>query len=236
MPMLISNDLKQIGGIISCLLIIACAPQPINQSVNSGANDTSIDFSGSWELDYRRSDDVNRELKSLFRKLQRAAENRASNRDPRFRQNSSINIGGSNPVASVVAAARLADTITRSPVLEIDQSGNQIEVKRGDSFALTCEFHGDTPQLIENALGTEVCGWDHHQLVFKIALPDNLTISHRMTIAPDGQKLHVATTVASSSALTPFTLSRIYDRFEPLSSDDNCEYTLSRGKSCTASH
>ena len=54
-----------------------------------------------------------------------------------------------------------------------------------------------------------------------------------MTLAPDGQSLHIATTVANGSQ--PFTLNRVYYRFDPLPPDYSCEYTLSKGNVCSRS-
>ncbi len=89
------------------------------------------------------------------------------------------------------------------------------------------------PEFVETPFGTELCGWDGHQLIFHVSLPDGLTVRHRMTVAPDRQQLHVATTVTSTAAPAPFTLNRVYQRFEPLPSEYDCEYTLSKKKTCS---
>lgn len=218
--------------VIVCALAAACSQQPARKSVvRETPNKVPSDFSGSWEMDHSRSDDVNQELKELFRKMSRSAQNQAPQRDSRSR---SIDIGvSSGAVASTVALARLAESITRSQVLEIEQGENAIEVTRKDDFSLTCGFQENISQLVETAFGAEWCGWDEDRMIFHVSLPDGLTISHRMTIAPDRQKIHIATTVASTAAPAPFTLSRFYNRFEPLPSEFDCEYTLSKKKACS---
>lgn len=215
------------GLIVVWPVIAGCTQTPVGESVNrENLRAMPIDFSGSWEMDYTRSDDAYRALKKQFRRMRGSAQSSGS------RDSNSISISSSG-VESILALARLAESITRPQVLEIAQSRNEIEVKRQDDFAFTCGFYDRTAQPVETAFGTELCGWDGDQLVFHVSLPGGLTVSHRMTIAPDRQKLHIATTVASTAAPAPFTLSRFYDRFEPLPSDYDCEYTLSKKKTCT---
>ena len=110
-----------------------------------------------------------------------------------------------------------------------------ITIEREDNFALSCSFHDDTPEPVIDDLGSELCGWDAHQLVFLISMPDGLRVNHRMSIARDGQKLHIATTITNSSSSGPFTLNRVYYRFNALPEDYNCTYTLSKGNVCSRS-
>jgi hypothetical protein len=185
-------------------------------------------------MDYGRSDNVQQKLDSLYRELQRDAERRArAQSSDRRTRGPTVNIGPSNnQVRSLVALARMAELTTASQVLEIAQSDASIEVKREENFALNCVFQDRAPEAQEDQLGNEICGWDAHQLIFIISLPDGLRINHRMTMAEDGQSLHVATSVNSSEARAPFQLNRIYYRFDPLPPDYDCEYTLSKGNVC----
>ncbi len=86
---------------------------------------------------------------------------------------------------------------------------------------------------METPLGSEVCGWDVHQLVFRILLPEGLSIQHRMTLAEDGERINIATTVVSDQVSYPFTLNRVYNRFEPAEAGYTCTQTFSRGRVCT---
>ena len=221
-----------LGGVmILWPLVAACSQQPVPENMTrESVHMARIDFSGSWEMDHSRSDDAYQELKALVRKLGRASP-RSGQGDSRSR-NMSVGVS-SGTVNTLVALARLAEQIARPQVLEIEQSGREIEVKREDDFALTCDFYDRIPEFVETPFGTELCGWDGHQLIFHVSLPDGLTVQHRMTVAPDRQQLHVATTVASTAAPVPFTLNRVYQRFEPLPSEYDCEYTLSKKKTCS---
>jgi hypothetical protein len=142
---------------------------------------------------------------------------------------------GNNSVASLVGLARMADMITDTELLEISQEEYEIKIDREGSFALICEFYNEGPQIHDDEFGREICGWDSHQLLIKIVLPDGLTIVHRLTLARRGDKLNIATTVMSDRVSQPFTLDRVYRRYKPLPADYECEETLTRGKVCRRS-
>jgi len=133
----------------------------------------------------------------------------------------------------VIGLARMSDLITRSPLLKIEQSEHEIKVKREENFALGCEFYAGQYSSIETPLGTEICGWNGRQMVFKILLPEGLSIQHVMTLASYGGKLNIATTVVSDQVSYPFTLNRVYNRFVPGASGYSCTVTLTKGKVCT---
>jgi hypothetical protein len=183
-------------------------------------------------MDYSRSDNINERLQLMLREWQRAAERRA---------NSNSRGRGAGPVVSIdatprgfnglVAAARLAELITESQVLEIEQNDIDIEINRENSFALTCVFSEGEPQVVLDELGAEICGWDANDLIFRIRLPDGLNIHHRVTMSAEGDRLRVTTTVDSDQA-SPFTVNRFYYRFNPMPVDYSCEYTLSKGNVC----
>ncbi len=192
------------------------------------------DFSGFWELDYGRSDKVEERLTHAYRELRRQAEQRARTR--RHDGNSraaafSVPATRSDGMAAIVRLARLADYITTSQILEIEQSQAAISVWREDSFTLNCRFGGPGPVAMHSEFGSERCGWDARQLVFAVSLPEGTRINHRLSLAPDGRRLQIATEVARGAGRS-FTLNRVYNRFEPLPSGFECEYTLSRGNVC----
>jgi hypothetical protein len=226
---------------LAALLLFGCAAQEAGRPPATASEAVMprvlSDFSGHWEMDYGRSDNVQQKLDSVYRELQRAAERAArAQADSRSRGAALGNVAPPNSaVRSLVALARMADHVTASQVLEIEQTEQSIEVKREENFALTCALQTGPPKPQESALGSEICGWDAHQLVFIISLPDGLRINHRMTVAEDGESLQVATTVASADSRTPFTVNRVYYRFEPLPEDYACEYTLTRGRVCSRS-
>jgi len=143
-----------------------------------------------------------------------------------------MSVGG-NDGEAILGMVRLADQITQSPLLQIQQDSREIRVRREGDFDLTCEFRPGELHQVETPFGTEICGWDAHQLVFQLLLPDGLRIRHVMTLGAAGQKLNIATTVKSGQVSFPFLLNRVYNRFEPGAAGYHCEITLSRGKVCT---
>ncbi len=223
---------KLLAPTLLALLLSACASEPEAPA----APETALvlptplvrDFSGHWEMDYGRSDNVDQKLRSLYREMQRNAE-RMARGDQRARM-ASPELQAAN-FRQVVDMARLADMITESQVLEIEQSSDDIAIKRENTFTLSCVFSDEQPQMVIDELGSEVCGWDAQQLLFRIALPDGLDILHRVSMSDDRQRLHVATRVNRRGA-APFTINRFYFRFDPLPEDYECEYTLSRGNVC----
>ena len=197
-------------------------------------NGKSVDFSGHWEMDYSDSDNIQITLNNMVRELRRRAERQAKS-NMNSRSSAGVNIGGTgyNSGPSIIGLAQMADLITQSQLLKVTQEEYEIIIKRDETFALSCEFYGDYFQTVETPFGNEICGWDSHQLLFKILLPEGLSIQHRFTLGPSGERLNVATTVVSDRVSYPFTLNRVYNRFEPGESGFSCELTLTRGKVCT---
>jgi hypothetical protein len=219
--------------LFSILLLCACGSQ--QKTVLEGENTQTVDFSGSWELDYSQSDNIQAKLDSLVRDLRRQAA-RSQQGNMSQGPGSAMVIGPAgtaNSGASIVGLAQMSELITRSSLLEVEQSEHKIKVKREENFALTCEFHAGQYHMVETPLGSESCGWNSHQLVFKIYLPEGLSIQHVMSQGPEGQKLNIATTVVSDQVSYPFTLNRVYQRFVPGNSGYRCKMTLTRGRVCT---
>lgn len=212
------------------VLLSACGSEPTRRQPAAAPAAAAVDFSGHWEMDYGRSDDVNNKLQLMYREWRRLMEKRANN-DRRGVQGPALTIDASRDFNSVVALAKFADFITDSQVLDIEQTKIDIEIRRENNFALTCVFSENDPVTVVDELGSEICGWDAHQLVFHIRMPDGLDIRHQVTMSSVGDRLRVATTVDSKSS-PPFTLNRFYLRFNPLPENYSCEYTLSRGNVC----
>ena len=185
------------------------------------------DLSGSWERDYSRGDDVNQVLRDIYYYLSRTSADRAYTTRPGPVQPSS------RDMASVRALARLAELITRPQVLTISQNENEITVDRKDDFSLECAFYDGVARGTDSDYGTEICGWDGHQLVSHLVLPDGLQITHRFDVSKDREQLRVITTLSSSTSRVPFTLRRFYRRFERLPPDFNCIETLSMKRVCS---
>ena len=221
----------------ACVLVLgvvlaACSQQVAgDKTVRDYAGTVPLDLSGYWERDYSRGDDVNAELGRVLNQLQRSAAYPNGSNDIRLGRNGTSDL--QRRVTTILALARLADVITRVDTLTISQSEHEISVERKGDFAIFCEFYNGNAQGPASEYGNEICGWDGHQFVSRLILPDGLRVTHRFTVAPDGKNLHVGTTVSSKSSSTPFTLDRYYTQFERPSSDFNCIETLSMKRVCS---
>lgn len=230
-------DLRRIcawcTAVISAFLA-SCTQTAQERSEPSAA--APVDFSGHWELNFAQSDNVQAQMSALVRNLRKEAERRAAMRGERGgRGGPGVVLGGSgtDSAPSVIGLARMAELITESQLFEVEQSRTRIEVKREGNFALTCDFLRQATSVRDLGVGREACGWDGSQLVFRIALPEGLSIRHRFSLAPSGDQLGVYTTVFSDRVSSPFSVQRVYNRFEPGDRGYRCEMTVTRGRVCT---
>lgn len=210
------------------MLLTACSADPRRpREVTARA----VDFSGAWEVDHSRSDNIRDRYDAMTRELQRQFNKRAQNMGQA--SGTVVVNNGTNTGASLIGLARMAEVITDTQLLDITQSETKISVKREGNFALRCEFHQGQIQKVQTPLGTEVCGWDDHQLIFQIHLPEGLSVHHRLTMGSEAQRLRMSTTVISDRVSYPFTLNRVFNRYNPSTSGITCKQTLTRGRVCT---
>lgn len=188
-----------------------------------------VDLSGSWEVDYARSDNIQQELNTLARQLRQEIERRARAAEKGY------SVSGA-PIASgrdLLALAEMAELITASELLDITQTEGSLRIKRDNSFALVCRIDRPPPVVSTNPFGQERCGWDAHQLYFDISLPDGLEIRHRVTRAALGNALVVQSAVYSPTVREPFVINKVFTRYDPDKAGFRCTQTLSRGRVCT---
>jgi len=227
-PGLTRSRLRIPGLFVLCLLLAACARQPVidDQMLRfEGAMPT--DFSGSWERDYTRDDEVNAVLRQAYYQLSRTIPDQGFSRNPVPAQPSPRDLN------ALLALARLAEEITRPDYLTIAQDDYEIRIDRKDDFSMLCAFYDGVAKGTESAYGTEICGWDGPQLVSHLVLPDGLQITHRFTRSANGEQLRIVTTVSSTSSRVPFTLRRFYRKFDRSPPDFNCVETLSMKRVCS---
>ena len=205
-------------------LLTACSSEPVRREVAADP----VDMSGHWELDYGRSDNLQARFNAMLRDLRNQQARSAAGSE---RSAATIALGSSQE--SLVGLAQMAELITQSQLLEIDQSRVAIRVAREGNFALSCDYALDEPRFQDYGVGRETCFWDGQQLVFQIRLPEGLDIVHRLSVADTGQTLGIVTSLYSSRVSAPFSLRRIYRRYEPGSQGYTCTETLSRGRVCT---
>ena len=222
---------QRIASILAVLLLAACAaPDPmLDTTTPSFVGEMPADFSGSWERDYSRGEDVQGTLNAMFREQRRRIE----------QQRQFPGSPSPTPAISprdgnaIVALARLVEEITRPDVLTIMQDDFEIRVARKDDFDLSCTFFDGVAQGTDSPYGTEVCSWDGNSLVSHLVLPGGLTITSHITMSADRGYLRVITTAKSSATRTPFTLHRYYIRFEAPPNAFNCIETLSMKRVCS---
>jgi hypothetical protein len=216
------------------LLLAACSASGpvIDTSTPSFVGAMPVDFSGSWERDYSRGEDVQGALNALFMERQRQiARQQQAPSNPRMGMTTP---GMSKREANaLLALARLVQDITKPDVLTISQDDYEIRVAREDDFAMSCSFYDGVAQATDSDYGTEVCSWDGNTLISHLVLPDSLLITHRFTMSPDGNYLRVITTASSGATKMPFTLHRFYVRFEAPPRAFNCIETLSMKRVCS---
>lgn len=214
-------------ALLAAFGLAACAGDP---TLRAPVREPSpVDLSGHWELNFGQSDNIQSRLNTLVRDLQRRGQRAAGLGSER---GGLVLGGGRDSAPSVIGLARMADLITGSQLLEVDQDRTSVRIEREGNFALSCEFFRDG-QVEDLGVGREACRWDGSRLVFLISLPEGLSIRHRVAVRDDGEQLGIVTTVFSDQVSQPFTVRRVYDRFEPGAAGYRCETTLTRGRVCT---
>ncbi len=229
------NFTGKLTALAICVLLsmtAACSSGKTRPLQSQPDNVAPVSYAGFWELSLGKSDNIQAKLDTLVRELVERAQRQAQGKGDR---GGGMVVGGSgaNSGPSIIGLAKMADLVTRSQLLEIEQDKNAILIKREDNFALTCEFYRGPSEARETPYGTEVCGWDSRQLLFRMYLPDGLSIQHRVSLGASGDRLNIATTIYSDQVSYPFTLSRVYNRYDPDRGGIRCEMTLTRGKVCT---
>jgi hypothetical protein len=220
--------LRMLITVILLLLLAACSQQPvISDEMSRFEGSMPANFSGSWQRNYARDDEVNAVLRDAYNRLIRTSP------DQRRPAGSGADPSASKQMDSLLALARLAELITRPDVLTISQTRHEISIARKDDFAMLCAFYDGVAKAIENNNGTEICGWDGRQLVSNLVLQGGLQVTHRFTISTDGQQMRVVTTVSSTTSRIPFTLRRFYSKFERPTSGFNCIETFSMKRVCS---
>ncbi|MEM9759879.1 MAG: hypothetical protein AAF933_11635 [Pseudomonadota bacterium] len=205
------------------LLVPACSTEPVQREIAADP----VDMNGNWELDYGSSDNLQAQFRSSMRSL-RQQQARAANAE---RGGAVVNNGGSGQ--SLYALAQMAELVTQSQLMKIEQDRVNIRVEREDNFSLSCNYRSEVISQQDYGVGRERCFWDGQQLVFEIRLPEGLDIVHRYSVSTSGDTLAVVTSLYSDKVSGPFSVRRIYQRFEPGRSPYNCTETLSRGRVCT---
>lgn len=208
--------------VVSLVLALSVAAETQAEAVNRA------DFNGFWELDFENSEHPNDKLRYLYEVTLSHYQRQVNRNDPQFRDSA---IRAMDELRGIVNLGRLAELITRTTVLDIDQDEGHILVDREDNFSLACEF-SDTERG-GDALGIERCGWQNGQLIFDIRLPGGLAIQHRFVKSADGGRLNISTQLASDGVSQAFSVNRVFIPFQPSKGEFQCKYSLGKGKVCS---
>jgi len=208
-------------------LLLGCAQERQTESVTRVA--IPVDMTGHWEIDFARSDNLQDQLSSIARRVQREAVRRA-----RLAEEGRGYAGSPLPDQSdLVTLARLAEIITEPVLLEVVQNDARIRVKRDKSFALVCEYDGSGLSITVDTLGIQRCGWDGDQLFFVLELEEGLDVTHRLSRSDKTDMLLLVTSVETTSTRFPLIVSQYFTPYDPDALGYRCERTLTRGKVCS---
>lgn len=194
-----------------------------------------MNFSGSWEKDFRRSDSWQDELNRMMQTRQIQANNQrsgASSGGGPAISIGNINLGSRRRNSSVVDLARLAEYISRQALLTIVQDRYQVRIEREGEAPLICGVEHGSQEVFTSVHGSEVCSWENQRLLFVITLPGGITITHRFTVSSDRELLQMVTGIRNKGS-TPFNLRQAFNRYEAGPDQYNCIQTLSRGNVCS---
>ena len=208
-------------------LSFGCAQERHTEAITRVA--TPVDMTGHWEIDFARSDNLQDQLGSMARRVQREAVRRA-----RLAEEGRGYAGSPLPDQSdLVTLARLAEIITEPVLLEVIQNDARIRVKRDKSFALVCEYDGSGLSITVDTLGIQRCGWDGDQLFFVMELEEGLDVTHRLSRSDKTDMLLLVTSVETTSTRFPLVVSQYFTPYDPDALGYRCERSLTRGKVCS---
>ncbi len=193
------------------------------------------DLSGHWEKNYQLSDDFESRIALYVADIQRRLSTPQGSREG-IAVSGGVGgmFGGGVSNVAINGLARFAEEITRMPRLDILQEDAGIAVERETDFTLRC-LHG-ARQFVRsnNPFGNDVCGWNGERLLFSMAMPGGLSITHQFSLSADGGMLDLTTTVSSDTVAAPITIRNIYQRYEVPEDPYHCTLTLTRNRVCSA--
>lgn len=208
-----------------CLCLTGCGHKQVRLVEGTRYFDGKMpaDFSGSWARDYARGDNINEVFQNAVWELSRR----------RDRNGQGLAMPSDRDMSTLIPIARLAEIITRPDELTISQSEHEILVERRDDFSLQCAFYDGVAKPVESVFGKEHCGWNGNRLISVHDMPDGLQVMHRFHVSDNRRELRVITTVSSSSAPVPITISHYYWRYEKPPRKFACIETLSMKRVCS---
>jgi hypothetical protein len=225
---------RAIGGLL-ILSLCASANAQDDLPVLDLNKPVRLNFAGSWEKDFQRSDKWEDELSRVMRVRQEQATLQRSGISTRSAPSvslSGIKLNSSRRGPNIVNLARLAEYISRQTTMKIIQDRNEVRIERRGEAPLICGMATGPTETFSSPHGSEFCGWDRNQLVFEVTLPEDLFITHQFAVSSDGSLLRLITSIQSGGDI-PFTLNQAFNRYEAPPDQYNCIQTISRGRMCS---
>jgi hypothetical protein len=184
-------------------------------------------YLGHWEVDFSATESANEKLRFLYdvtlsEHKRRLANSQNGLGDTPFQ--------AANDLQGLVNLGRLADQITRTAVLNIQLVDGILVAARDDNFSLRCAIGG--AQTTVQSVGISQCHVQAKALVFSMAMPGGLRIEHRLILSKQQDRLSIATTLAADGVSQSFSVSRVFQPFEPGDPGFACRYTLGKGRVC----
>lgn len=196
--------------------------------------DAKPDFSGSWQKDYRRSDNWEQKVNQTINQMRYDMQRQQRNGFEMGAGPVAIQGAGGSGRANIIDLARFTELISRHNDLFITQTEDFIQIKREGEADLICDL-GETPiRTYSDDFGSEVCGWNEDRLIFIISLPDKIDIRYQFAVSEDRHSINLITNVSSNDSLD-FELVQFFTRYETPQGEYDCKQTLSKGKVCTQS-
>ena len=220
---------------MSALALAACltaCSQTAQQSRDPAAA-APVDFSGHWELNFAQSDNVQAQMNTLVRNLRKQAEREAARRGERGRPGIVLGGSGTDSAPSIVGLARMAELITDSQLFDVEQSRTQIQVKREGNFALTCDFLRQATSVRDLGVGGRPVAGMAHSSCSVSRCPRGCRYDTVSASRHPGNSSVSIPPFFSDRVSSPFSVQRVYNRFEPGTRGYRCEMTLTRGRVCT---
>ena len=199
-------------------------------------NPLRLNFSGSWEKDFQRSDKWEDELSRMMTIRQERSAIQSTGGTGVL--GPSVSIGNINlnssraRGSSIVDLARLTEYVSRQTTMEIYQDRNEVRIERRGEADLVCTLAEGPTETFSSDHGAEMCGWDRQQLVFRTALPGDLDIMHRFSVSSNTKVLRMVVSISSRDS-APFNLIQAFNRYDASSGPFNCIQTITRGKVCS---
>lgn len=221
---------------ITLLLLAGCATTSRQPKLHTGDPSKKLaDMVGSWEIDYKHTDDPEVDLAYLYdiARSQMEQDRLSPNFDPR----GNVAAADRQALFGIIKLSSLAkDEIHHGTILTITDSDGLVTIKRSHDYSLVCDFLAPVSEL---KIGQQSCGFDDKgRLVFEALLPQGLTVINRFTLTrddatPDDRRLDASLILSSKKFPKPFVLNRVYMSFPPGSGSlYKCKFTLEHKKTC----